>query len=69
MVLGMAVRSLRSRRQGSSLRKRSATSKVAPPQTSILNKLPGWLTAQLRETFSMSIIRIRVASRLWWASR
>ena len=57
-----------SRRQGSSCRKRRATSNVAPPQHS--------RDAALRMTCpvagaarSRSCVRTRVASRLWWASR
>ena len=52
-MFGTALRNSLKRVQGLSCKKRKQTSKVAPPQTSIL-KVFGWFFAKLSATFSMS---------------
>ena len=67
-MLGTFSHSRSRRRQGSSCRKRSATSKVAPPHISRLAH-----GAKIFEVagaaFTMSCVRMRVASSDWCASR
>ncbi len=67
-MLGTAWRSRASRSQGSSLRKRSATSYVAPPQASRLSS-SGVIRETWPDTASRSRVRTRVASSDWCASR
>ncbi|MBX7557399.1 FAD-dependent oxidoreductase [Streptomyces sp. tea 10] len=67
-MFGIASRSSRSRSHGSSPRKRSATSYVAPPQASTESS-PGSRCAYAGAAASRSRVRTRVASRDWWASR
>ena len=67
-MLGIASRSAASRSHGSSARKRSATSYVAPPQHST-DQSSGVVRATCSATASRSRERTRVASSDWWASR
>ena len=68
---GAASRSFFNRSQGHSWRKRIDTSKVAPPHISIENTSEVPLNAAFvaSAALSKSAVRIRVARRLWWASR
>mmetsp|Transcript_9721 Transcript_9721/g.24162 ORF Transcript_9721/g.24162 Transcript_9721/m.24162 type:complete len:219 (-) Transcript_9721:1442-2098(-) len=67
-MLGMASRRRSRRRQGHSCRKRSATSNVAPPH---ISSEPAFcrMCEVAGATLSMSMVRMRVASRDWCASR
>ena len=67
-MLGIASRSAASRSHGSSARKRSATSYVAPPQHST-DHSSGVVRETCSATASRSRERTRVASSDWWASR
>lgn len=67
-MLGIWSRSSSRRRQGHSCRKRRATSKVAPPHTSSEAAFL-MMCAVAGAAFSMSCVRMRVANRLWCASR
>ena len=64
----MASRSAASRSHGSSARKRSATSYVAPPQHSTREQL-GRGPRDVRGDRQQVLVRTRVASSDWWASR
>ena len=64
----MRSRSAARRSHGSSCRKRSATSKVAPPQHST-ESICGSACAWCGATRSRSNVRRRVANSDWWASR
>ncbi len=64
----MLCRSTASRSHGSSCRKRSATSYVAPPQHST-DSSSGSVRPTYGATRSRSLVRTRVASRDWCASR
>ena len=67
-ILGIWSRSSSRRRQGHSCRKRRATSKVAPPHTS--REAAFFMMCEVAAAaFSMSCDRMRVANRLWCASR
>src|SRR3569832_1361527 len=65
-VFGSAFLSLRRRSHGSSRRKRTQASKVAPPQASS-NQKP--TESSLAQIGSMSSVRMRVAMSDWWPSR
>ena len=67
-MFGTAWRSLASRSQGSSERKRRDTSYVAPPHASRLHRF-GVVRATCPATESRSRVRTRVASSDWCASR
>ena len=67
-MFGIASASAPSRSHGSSLRKRSATSYVAPPHASLESR-PGSIRARNGATCSMSRVRTRVANSDWCASR
>src|SRR3984885_5925936 len=67
-MLGISSRSSASLSQGSSFRKRSATSYVAPPQHSTDNSC-GMVRARYGATMFSPLVRTRVASSDWWASR
>ena len=67
-MFGSSARSSSRRCHGSSWRKRSATSYVAPPQASTESS-PGRVCATAGAAASRSRVRTRVASRDWWASR
>ena len=63
-MLGTFSRNRSSRRQGSSCRNLSATSKVAPPHISKLAQ-GARIFAVAGAAFTMSCVRMRVASRDW----
>ena len=67
-MFGTAWRSASSRSHGSSDRKRSATSYVAPPHAST-DHSSGVVRATCPATAIRSRVRTRVASSDWWASR
>lgn len=67
-MLGTLSRSRSKRRQGSSCRNLRATSKVAPPHISRLAQ-GARILAVAGAAFTMSCVRMRVASRDWCASR
>ena len=67
-MFGISSCSSASRVHGSSLRKRSATSYVAPPHASA-DHSPGSIRAMWGATLMRSRVRTRVASSDWCASR